>query len=313
MSEKILIIGSCGQIGTELTIKLRELYGKDNVVAADINSGSNELMYSGPFEILDATKKDDVKKILKKYKITDVYLMAAMLSAVGEKFPEKAWNLNMNSLLIVLDLAKDGFIKKVFWPSSMAAFGPTSPKIDTPQMTIMEPSTVYGISKLAGERWCEYYHQKFGVDVRSIRYPGIISWKTKPGGGTTDYAIDIFYKAVSHENYTCFLSENTRLPMMYMEDAIKATVDIMQADSSKIKVRSSYNLSAIDFTPAEVYEEIKKHYPDFKVTYAPDFRQAIADSWPQRIDDSVARKDWGWNHSFDLKKMSDDMIKNLAN
>jgi nucleoside-diphosphate-sugar epimerase len=313
MSEKILIIGSCGQIGTELTIKLRELYGKDNVVAADINSGSNELMYSGPFEILDATKKDDVKKIIKKYKITDVYLMAAMLSAVGEKFPEKAWNLNMNSLLIILDLAKDGLINKVFWPSSMAAFGPTSPKIDTPQMTIMEPSTVYGISKLAGERWCEYYHQKFGVDVRSIRYPGIISWKTKPGGGTTDYAIDIFYKAVSHEDYTCFLSENTRLPMMYMEDAIKATVDIMQADGSKIKVRSSYNLSAIDFTPAEVYEEIKKHYPDFKVNYSPDFRQAIADSWPQRIDDSVARKDWGWNHSFDLEKMTSDMIKNLSN
>ncbi|MDH3381514.1 MAG: NAD-dependent epimerase/dehydratase family protein [Flavobacteriaceae bacterium] len=313
MSEKILIIGSCGQIGTELTIKLRELYGNDNVVAADINSGSNELMYSGPFEILDATKKDDVKKIIKKYKITDVYLMAAMLSAVGEKFPEKAWNLNMNSLLIILDLAKDGLIKKVFWPSSMAAFGPTSPKVDTPQMTIMEPSTVYGISKLAGERWCEYYYQKFGVDVRSIRYPGIISWKTKPGGGTTDYAIDIFYKAVSHEDYTCFLSENTRLPMMYMDDAIKATVDIMQADSSKIKVRSSYNLSAIDFTPAEVYEEIKKHYPDFKVTYSPDFRQAIADSWPQRIDDSVARKDWGWNHSFDLEKMTSDMIKNLSN
>jgi nucleoside-diphosphate-sugar epimerase len=313
MSEKILIIGSCGQIGTELTIKLRELYGNDNVVAADINSGSNELMYSGPFEILDATKKDDVKKIIKKYKITDVYLMAAMLSAVGEKFPEKAWNLNMSSLLIVLDLAKEGFIKKVFWPSSMAAFGPTSPKVDTPQMTIMEPSTVYGISKLAGERWCEYYYQKFGVDVRSIRYPGIISWKTKPGGGTTDYAIDIFYKAVSHEDYTCFLSENTRLPMMYMDDAIKATVDIMLAESSKIKVRSSYNLSAIDFTPAEVYEEIKKHYPDFKVTYSPDFRQAIADSWPQRIDDSVARKDWGWNHSFDLEKMTSDMIKNLSN
>lgn len=313
MSEKILIIGSCGQIGTELTIKLRELYGKDNVIAADINSGSNELMYSGPFEILDATKKDDVKKIIKKYKITEVYLMAAMLSAVGEKFPEKAWNLNMNSLLIVLDLAKDGFIKKVFWPSSMAAFGPTSPKVNTPQMTIMEPSTVYGISKLAGERWCEYYHQKFGVDVRSIRYPGIISWKTKPGGGTTDYAIDIFYKAVSHENYTCFLSENTRLPMMYMEDAINATVNIMQVDSSKIKVRSSYNLSAIDFTPTEVYEEIKKHYPDFKVTYSPDFRQAIADSWPQSIDDSVAREDWGWNHTFNIEKMTSDMIKNLSN
>ncbi len=313
MSEKILIIGSCGQIGTELTIKLRELYGKDNVIAADINSGSNELMYSGPFEILDATKKDDVKKIIKKYQITDVYLMAAMLSAVGEKFPEKAWNLNMNSLLIVLDLAKDGYIKKVFWPSSMAAFGPTSPKIDTPQMTIMEPSTVYGISKLAGERWCEYYFQKFGVDVRSIRYPGIISWKTKPGGGTTDYAIDIFYKAVSHENYTCFLSENTRLPMMYMDDAIKATVDLMQVDSDKVKIRSSYNLSAIDFTPAEIFTEIKKHYPAFQVTYAPDFRQQIADSWPQRIDDSEARKDWGWKHSFNLEKMSDDMIKNLSN
>lgn len=313
MSDKILIIGSCGQIGTELTIKLRELYGKDNVVAADINSGSNELMYSGPFEILDATKKDDVKKVLKKYKITEVYLMAAMLSAVGEKFPEKAWNLNMNSLLIALDLAKDGHYKKLFWPSSMAAFGPTSPKINTPQETIMDPSTVYGISKLAGERWCEYYFQKFGVDVRSIRYPGIISWKTKPGGGTTDYAIDIFYKAVNHEDYSCFLAEQTRLPMMYMEDAIKATVDIMQAPSEQIKVRSSYNLTAIDFTPEEVYNEIKKHYPAFKVTYAPDFRQQIADSWPQSIDDSVARSDWGWNHSFDLGKMTSDMIKNLSN
>lgn len=313
MSEKILIIGSCGQIGTELTIKLRELYGKDNVVAADINSGSNELMYSGPFEILDATKKDDVKKILKKYKITQVYLMAAMLSAVGEKFPEKAWNLNMNSLLIALDLAKDGHYKKLFWPSSMAAFGPTSPKKNTPQETIMDPSTVYGISKLAGERWCEYYFQKFGVDVRSIRYPGIISWKTKPGGGTTDYAIDIFYKAVNHEDYNCFLSEQTRLPMMYMEDAIKATIDIMQAPSEQIKVRSSYNLSAIDFTPEEVYNEIKKHYPEFEVNYVPDFRQQIADSWPQSIDDTVARKDWGWNHSFDLEKMTEDMIKNLSN
>lgn len=313
MSEKILIIGSCGQIGTELTIKLRELYGKDNVVAADINSGSNELMYSGPFEILDATKKDDVKKILKKYKITQVYLMAAMLSAVGEKFPEKAWNLNMNSLLIALDLAKDGHYKKLFWPSSMAAFGPTSPKKNTPQETIMDPSTVYGISKLAGERWCEYYFQKFGVDVRSIRYPGIISWKTKPGGGTTDYAIDIFYKAVNHEDYNCFLAEQTRLPMMYMEDAIKATIDIMQAPSEQIKVRSSYNLSAIDFTPEEVYNEIKKHYPEFEVNYVPDFRQQIADSWPQSIDDTVARKDWGWNHSFDLEKMTEDMIKNLSN
>lgn len=313
MSNKILIIGSCGQIGTELTIKLRELYGKDNVVAADINSGSNELMYSGPFEILDATKKDDVKKVLKKYNITEVYLMAAMLSAVGEKFPEKAWNLNMNSLLIALDLAKDGYYKKLFWPSSMAAFGPTSPKKNTPQETIMDPSTVYGISKLAGERWCEYYFQKFGVDVRSIRYPGIISWKTKPGGGTTDYAIDIFYKAVNHEDYNCFLAEQTRLPMMYMEDAIKATIDIMQAPSEQIKVRSSYNLSAIDFTPEEVYNEIKKHYPSFKVNYVPDFRQQIADSWPQSIDDSVARNDWGWNHSFDLEKMTSDMIKNLSN
>lgn len=313
MSEKILIIGAGGQIGTELTIKLRELYGKDNVVAADINSGSNELMYSGPFEILDATKKDDVKKVIKKYKITDVYLMAAMLSAVGEKFPEKAWSLNMNSLLIALDLAKDGHYKKLFWPSSMAAFGPTSPKKNTPQETIMDPSTVYGISKLAGERWCEYYFQKFGVDVRSIRYPGIISWKTKPGGGTTDYAIDIFYKAVNHEDYNCFLSEHTRLPMMYMEDAIKATVDIMQAPSEQIKVRSSYNLSAIDFTPEEVYNEIKKHYPEFKVNYAPDFRQQIADSWPQSIDDTVARKDWNWSHSFDLEKMTKDMIKNLSN
>jgi nucleoside-diphosphate-sugar epimerase len=234
-----------------------------------------------------------------------------MLSATAEKFPEKAWNLNMKSLLGVLDLAKDKYIKQIYWPSSIAVFGPTTPKENTPQNTLMEPSTVYGISKVSGEFWCKYYHDKYGVDVRSLRYPGIISWKTKPGGGTTDYAVDIYFKALEDGKYNCFLSENTRLPMMYMNDAIKATIQIMQAKPEDIKIRTSYNLSAINFTPQELSLEIKKHIPDFKITYQPDFRQQIADTWPEFINDSFARKDWNWQHEFDLKSMTADIIKNL--
>ncbi|WKD85689.1 putative epimerase/dehydratase [Polaribacter huanghezhanensis] len=311
MSDTILIIGACGQIGSELTQKLREIYGNDSVIATDIREGKEDLMNSGPFEILDATNKEGILKIVQKYKVTQVYLMAAMLSATAEKYPQKAWELNMNSLLGVLELAKDKHIKQVYWPSSIASFGPTSPKINTPQQTIMEPTTVYGISKLAGEHWCNYYHNRYGVDVRSIRYPGIISWKTKPGGGTTDYAVDIYFKAVENQSYECFLSENTRLPMMYMQDAIDATIKIMQADAATIKTRTSYNLAAISFTPEEMAAEIKKHIPEFKISYKTDFRQQIADSWPQVIDDLNARKDWGWKHQFDLELMTKEMLKNL--
>ncbi|WP_159244408.1 NAD-dependent epimerase/dehydratase family protein [Tenacibaculum maritimum] len=311
MSDTILILGACGQIGTELTQKLREVYGDKNVIASDIREGSPEMMESGIFEILDATDKKDILEVIQKYKVTEVYLMAAMLSATAEKHPQKGWDLNMTSLLGVLELAKEKYLKKVYWPSSMAVFGVTSPKINTPQQTIMEPSTVYGISKVAGEHWCNYYHEKYGVDVRSIRYPGIISWKTLPGGGTTDYAVDIYFEALRKGTYECFLSKDTRLPMMYMDDAINATIKIMQADKNDIKLRTSYNLSAISFTPEEIAREIQAYVPNFNITYAPDFRQAIADSWPQVIDDSSAREDWGWRHQFDLPSMTKDIITNL--
>ena len=311
MSEIILVLGASGQIGGELTEKLRSIYGNEKVIASDIRQGDSFLMKSGPFEIVDATDKEGILAIVKKYQVTQVYLLAAMLSATGEKYPQKAWDLNMTSLLAVLDLAKEKHIKQVYWPSSIAVFGPTTPKQNTPQKTIMEPTTVYGISKISGEFWCNYYHEKYGVDVRSIRYPGIISWKTKPGGGTTDYAVDIFFKAVENGSYECFLSENTRLPMMYMNDAVNATIQIMQANASDIKIRTSYNLSAIDFTPKELAKEIQKHIPNFTVSYQPDSRQKIADSWPQTIDDSSAREDWRWSHEFDLSSMTHDIIKNL--
>src|SRR5690554_2236373 len=309
---RILIIGACGQIGSELTLKLREIYGLDNVIASDIRKGEQEVFQTGPFELVDAMNFDQVAGIIDKYQIDEVYLMAALLSATAEKNPAFAWDLNMNSLFHVLNLAKEGKVKKIFWPSSIAVFGPTTPKNNTPQYTVMEPSTVYGISKQAGERWCEYYHNIYGVDVRSIRYPGLISWTTLPGGGTTDYAVDIYYKALENKTYECFLSENTGLPMMYMDDAIRATIQIMQAPQEQIKIRSSYNLSAISFTPKEIAEEIKKHIPEFTITYNPDFRQKIADSWPSSIDDSRARQDWSWKHEFDLDKMTQVMLENLS-
>ena len=311
MKKSILIIGACGQIGTELTLKLRELYGKNSVIAADIREGNHELMESGPFEHINALEYNSILNAIEKYNITDVYLMAAMLSATGEKFPAKAWELNMNSLFNVLNLAKEGKIKKVFWPSSIAVFGPTTPKENTPQETVMEPSTVYGISKQAGERWCEYYYKKYGVDVRSVRYPGIISWKTSPGGGTTDYAVEIYHNALLIGKYSSFLNKDTKLPMMYMDDAIDATIKIMDAKPEDIKVRSSYNLAAMSFTPEEIAEEIKKIVPEFEISYATDFRQNIADSWPRSIDDSRARKDWGWKHQFNLEKMSKSMLNSL--
>ena len=311
MKKSILIIGACGQIGSELTLKLREINGENAVIASDIREGSKELMKSGPFELINAMDYDSILNVIEKYGVTELYLMAAMLSATGEKFPAKAWELNMNSLFNVLNLAKEGKIKKLFWPSSIAVFGPTTPKENTPQETVMEPSTVYGISKQAGERWCEYYFNKYGVDVRSIRYPGIISWKTEPGGGTTDYAVEIYHNALLVGKYNSFLNKETKLPMMYMDDAIDATIKIMDAKPEAIKIRSSYNLSAMSFTPEEIADEIKKIVPEFKIKYHSDFRQSIANSWPKSIDDSRAREDWGWQHKFDISKMSESMLNGL--
>ena len=312
MKKRILIIGACGQIGTELTARLRAKYAPHKVIASDIVEGDTAMMQSGPFEILDAMDYDSLQDIVIKYEITDVYLMAAMLSATAEKFPMRAWNLNMDSLFNVLNLARDGKINKIFWPSSIAVFGPTTPKVNTPQRTIMEPSTVYGISKQTGERWCEYYNKKYGVDVRSIRYPGLISYTTLPGGGTTDYAVDIYYKAIKHKKYICFLNAESTLPMMFMDDALKATIGIMEAPESDIKIRNSYNVGAISFNPEEIAASIRKHIPEFSISYEPDFRQAIADSWPESIDDSLAREDWGWDHKYELDDMTKIMLENLG-
>lgn len=312
MQTKILIIGACGQIGTELTAKLRSTYGVENVIASDIRKLENDVVNNGIFEVINALDYNQIEHLIEKYHITDVYLMAALLSATAEKNPAFAWDLNMNSLFHVLNLAKARKIEKIFWPSSIAVFGPTTPRHNTPQYTIMEPTTVYGISKQTGERWCEYYHHQYGVDVRSIRYPGLISWSTEAGGGTTDYAVDIYHKAITEGSFSCFLKEDSELPMMYMDDAIKATIQIMQADADAIKIRSSYNLAAMSFTPKQLAEEITTHYPEFTITYTPDFRQKIADSWPASIDDSAAREDWGWRNNFDLKSMTTEMFKNLT-
>ena len=310
-AERILVIGSSGQIGTELVAALRQKYGQGNVVASDIAMavGNEDL---GPFEKLDILDKDRLFDIVKKHQINQIYLLAALLSATAEKNPLFGWDLNMTGLFNVLNLAKENKSIKVYWPSSIAVFGPSTPRENTPQYTIAEPNTVYGISKLAGERWCEYYFEKYGVDVRSLRYPGLIGYKSAPGGGTTDYAVHIFHEALKKGNYTCFLTEQSTLPMMYMPDAIKATLGIMEADADKIKIRSSYNLSAISFSPKEIAQEIKKYLPEFNISYQPDFRQNIADSWPKSIDDSFARDHWGWKHDFGLSEMVDDMLKNLS-
>lgn len=305
----ILVIGSSGQIGTELVEELRKIYGSNNVIASDIKEPQTN--NDGPFETLDILNKNQLLEIVKRHNVKEVYLLAALLSATAEKNPEFAWDLNMNSLFHVLNLAKDKIIDKIYWPSSIAVFGPTTPRENTAQFTVMEPSTVYGISKLAGERWCEYYHNKYGVDVRSIRYPGLIGYKSLPGGGTTDYAVDIFHQALLKNEYECFLTENTALPMMYMSDAIKATIQIMQTPAKNIKIRSSYNLAGISFTPKEISQEIKKHLPNFLITYKEDFRQKIADSWPKSIDDSRAKNDWNWSPKHNLESMTFDMIKNL--
>lgn len=309
MTEKILIIGACGQIGSELTLKLRQKYGNDAVIASDIREGNDDLMQSGTFEFLDATDKAAILMVIHKHSISTIYLMAAMLSATAEKQPKKAWEINMNTLLYILDFAKEKIISKVYWPSSIAVFGETTPRIDTPQQTILEPATVYGISKLAGERWCAYYHDKFGVDVRTLRYPGIISWKTPPGGGTTDYAVEIFYKALTDKKYECFLKVDTILPMMYMDDALKATLDLMAAEKPKAYV--AYNVAAVSFDPKELAQAIQKHIPEFQITYQPDFRQNIADTWPQTINDSLAREEWNWQHNYDTEGIVKVMLDNL--
>nr|WP_299344576.1 NAD-dependent epimerase/dehydratase family protein [Allomuricauda sp.] len=311
MRKPILILGACGQIGTELTYELRSIFGGENIIASDIREGNESLMQAGPFELLDATNYEAIEDVIMHYEVEEVYLMAAMLSATAEKFPMRAWNLNMNSLFNVLNLAKEGKIEKIFWPSSIAVFGPNTPKESTPQSTLMEPSTVYGISKQSGERWCEYYFKKFGVDVRSVRYPGLISWKTMPGGGTTDYAVEIYHAAINSGFYKCFLKEDTKLPMMYMDDAVKATISLMLSPRKNIKTHASYNLGSMSFSPQEIAASIQKHIPEFEISYSPDFRQQIADSWPKSIDDSQARQDWNWSPEFDLKKTTATMLSNL--
>ncbi|HTX88092.1 MAG TPA: NAD-dependent epimerase/dehydratase family protein [Bacteroidales bacterium] len=309
--EKVLVIGCSGQIGSELTLELRKIYGNANVIATDIRFPNKEVSDSGPFENLDVLDAPRLHGIVSRYNITQIYHLAAILSGNAEKKPLGSWNINMNSLMNVLELARELKLNKIFWPSSIAVFGPSTPRFDTPQYTIMEPNTVYGISKLAGERWIEYYYNKFGVDTRSLRYPGLISYKTEAGGGTTDYAVEIFYEAIREKKYECFLGPESALPMMFMPDAIKATVDLMEADASKLSLRSSYNLAGISFTPRQLADEIRNHIPDFKITYKPDFRQAIADSWPASIDDTVARKDWKMTCEYDLPRMTEVMIREI--
>ena len=312
MSEKILVIGANGQIGTELVNALRAIYGADQVIASDINNPAYAIRNTGPFEFVNVLDKDNLHHIFQKHQPTQVYLLAAILSAVGEQKPKMAWDLNMTGLIHVLDFAVEFKVSKVFWPSSIAVFGPHSPAHDTPQYCVMDPNTVYGFSKLAGERWCEYYYNKHGLDVRSIRYPGLIGWRASPGGGTTDYAVHIFHEALKKGKYESFLSAGTALPMMYMEDAIRATLTLMNAPADKLTIRSSYNLAGISFTPAQLDDEIRKLLPDFKISYSDsDPRQAIADSWPKSIDDSYAQKDWGWQIEYDLPKMVADMLTNL--
>lgn len=311
LKEKILVIGASGQIGVELTLALRKIYGNANVVASDLREENELLKGSGPYVPLDVMNKEMLHVQVIRQNVTQIYLLAAILSATGEKNPNLAWNLNMQALLNVLDIAKEEQVHKVYWPSSIAVFGPTSPKKNCPQQTIIEPTTVYGISKYAGEFWCNYYHHRYGVDVRSIRYPGLISYKSAPGGGTTDYAIEIFQDAVEEKKYTCFLNKDTFLPMMYMPDAIRGTIGLMEAPAERISVRTSYNLSSMSFSPEELGEEIKKYIPDFSIDYRPDYRLAIAESWPQSIDDSVARRDWGWKPEYDLSRMTKEMIENV--
>jgi nucleoside-diphosphate-sugar epimerase len=311
LKEKILVIGASGQIGVELTLALRKIYGNANVIASDLREENDLLKGTGPYVSMDVMNKEMLHVQVIRQGITQIYLLAAILSATGEKNPNLAWSLNMQSLLNVLDIAREEKLHKVYWPSSIAVFGPTSPRKDCPQQTVIEPVTVYGISKYAGEFWCNYYNKRYGVDVRSLRYPGLISYKSAPGGGTTDYAVEIFHEALEEGKYKCFLKEDTYLPMMYMPDAIRATIELMEAEESKISIRTSYNVSAMSFSPKEISAEISKHIPGFSTSYEPDYRQQIADSWPQSIDDRVARNDWGWKEEFTLEGMTRDMLENL--
>lgn len=310
--ERILVIGCAGQIGSELTLALRKIYGDENVFATDIKQPPKDVLESGPFNTLDVLDYNNLLHFAVRFKITQVYNLAAVLSGNAEKIPQQAWDINMRALMNTLELARDSDANKLFWPSSIAVFGPTTPRHNTPQLTVMEPNTVYGISKLAGERWGEYYQKRYGVDFRSLRYPGLISYKTEAGGGTTDYAVEIYYEAIKNNAYTCFLREDTALPMMFMDDAIKATIQLMEADESKLSLRSSYNVGGMSFKPKEVANAIRKHQPDFEISYVPDFRQAIADSWPASIDDSVARNDWGLEDAFNLESMTDLMLKEIS-
>ncbi len=312
VKEKILVIGASGQIGVELTLALRKIYGNSAVVASDLREENELLKGTGPYVSMDVMNKEMLHVQVIRQNITQIYHLAAILSATGEKNPNLAWHLNMQGLLNVLEIAHEEKLHKVYWPSSIAVFGPTSPKKNCPQQTIIEPITVYGISKYAGEFWCNYYHHRYNVDVRSLRYPGLISYKSAPGGGTTDYAIEIFHDSLEHKKYECFLKEETYLPMMYMTDAIRATIELMESPADKISIRTSYNISGMSFSPKEIASEIKKHIPEFKIVYKPDYRQTIAESWPQSIDDSVARKDWGWKEEFDLAAMTNDMLANLS-
>ncbi len=309
--ERILVIGCSGQIGSELTLALRKIYGNENVFATDIKQPPASILESGPFTILDVLDYNNLMHFAIRYKITQVYNLAAVLSGNAEKIPQQAWEINMKALMNTLELSRDTDANKLFWPSSIAVFGPTTPRYNTPQLTVMEPNTVYGISKQAGERWGEYYHKRYGVDFRSLRYPGLISYQTEAGGGTTDYAVEIYFEAIKNKKYTCFLSEDTALPMMFMDDAIKATIDLMEADESKLSLRSSYNVGGMSFTPKDVAASIQKHIPDFQIDYEPDFRQAIADSWPASIDDSVARSDWGLSDKFNLDSMTEVMLTEI--
>jgi nucleoside-diphosphate-sugar epimerase len=310
-SDTVLVIGAGGQIGSELVLALEKKYGKQRVIASDLHDTPSGTISSSNYVQLDALDEKKLREVVVQYNVTEIYLLAALLSATAEKNPAFAWKLNMESLFHVLNLGKEGVIKKIFWPSSIAVFGPTTPRENTPQYTVMEPSTVYGISKQAGEQWCAYYYNKFGVDVRSIRYPGLISYTSLPGGGTTDYAVDIFYAALKNSEFNCFLKEDTALPMMYMEDAIRATLELMDAPKDNLSVRTSYNISGVSFTPKELAEAIKTRIPDFGIKYAPDFRQLIADSWPKSIDDSQAAQDWGWKAEFNIKKLVDIMLDNV--
>lgn len=312
MTDTVLVIGACGQVGTELVENLQKIYGAAHVVASDIRQAEHPIFANGPFEILDVLDKVGIAEVFAKYKPTVVYHLAAMLSATAEAKPKLAWQLNMDGTFNIFDACLEYGVAKIFWPSSIAVFGPTTPRINTPQSTILEPNTVYGITKLAGERYCEYYNMRYGLDVRSIRYPGLIGWKSLPGGGTTDYAVDIFHQALKSQSYECFLGPNTSLPMMHMEDAVRATLEITDAPQDRIKLRSGYNISGVSFNPDELASEIRRHIPNFVVTYEPDSRQTIADSWPQSIDDSVARADWDWQEKYNIEKLVVNMLENVS-